>query len=329
VSGILSEERVAALVEAAKEGQPEQASGGGSGRSRRVREIDFSRPTKFSQDQQRRVAREHESFCRSVATRLSAELRAPIELEVLHVTQLTWLSALAEIPQPSVYAVLLTDPLATRMLLSAELGAVRRLIARLLGGLDPGRPEERGLTEIELALARRLFAVLVSGLSLSWQDLLGLRLSIETLETQQHSIQLAPPSEPSLVVTVELRDQGSSSTLSLVVPYLAIEPVAARLQGALHYNETSLAAQADPAVAAALRSSLAAVEVELRAEIAALEIPLGRALALAEGDVIRLGRPAERGVSVAVGGLVLYRGRPGRVGKRRALLVLDTLEEAP
>ncbi len=287
---------------------------------RRLREIDFSRPTKFSQDQQRRVAREHEDFCRSAATQLSAELRHPIHLELLHVSQLTWLSALADIPQPSIYAVLGVKPLGTRMLLSAELGMLRRLIARLLGGIDGDREQRQALTEIELALARRLLGSLVAPLSLTWMDLLGVELELEDLEAQHQSIQLAPPSEPSLVVTVELREGDSSSTLSLLVPYRAIEPVAGRLQGSLHYGGPISAA--DPEGAAMLRAALSAVEVEVRAEVASVETSIGDLLALRQGDLVRLGACPEAGVALLVGERLVYRGRPGRVGRRRAVLVL-------
>ena len=52
-------------------------------RPRRVRDVDFSRPTKFTPDQQRRFERAHESFCRGSSTRLSTELRNPLLIEVV------------------------------------------------------------------------------------------------------------------------------------------------------------------------------------------------------------------------------------------------------
>ncbi len=315
----LSPDQVAALVEAVKEGRaPERER---PRRSPRVREVDFSRPTKLTQDQQRRVTREHESFCRSAATELSAELRTPVELEVLHVSQLTWLSALGEIPQPSLYAVLVVDPLGTRMLLSAELAAVRRLIARLLGGFDDGRRDERPLTEIEVTLAQRILATLVDSLSLTWQGLVGVQLRLAEIETRYPSIQLAPPSEPSLAVTVELRLEGSSSTLSLLVPYRAIEPVAGRLQGSLHYGEVEPAG-GDEGAGRLVKASLAGVEVEVRAEVAAVEMSIDEVLALGAGSLVRLGAPVQAGVSLFVGDLPLHRAKPGRAGRRRAVLVL-------
>ena len=47
-----------------------------SRRGQRMRAVDFSRPTKFTTDHQRRITRAVDGFCLDAATRLSAELRA-------------------------------------------------------------------------------------------------------------------------------------------------------------------------------------------------------------------------------------------------------------
>ena len=135
MNDVLSNDQIAALVEAAKAGEA-----GGSEtpaprrRARRVRDIDFSRPSKFAQDQQRRLERAHESFCRTAGQRLSTELLSPIELEVLGLDQLTWSTAIGQIPQPSICAIIECRPLGTHVLMTAELALMLRLAERLLGG---------------------------------------------------------------------------------------------------------------------------------------------------------------------------------------------------
>src|SRR5690606_22731275 len=55
MSEILTNDQIAALVEAAKQGElPEEPSGR---RGRRLRTVDFSRPTKFTSEQERRITR--------------------------------------------------------------------------------------------------------------------------------------------------------------------------------------------------------------------------------------------------------------------------------
>ena len=114
-AGVLSEEQVAALVAAAKDGQlPDAARQAPVSRRRRVRKIDFTRPSKFTTDQQRRLERAHENFCRSVSTRMSAELRAPISVELIDTAQLTWANALEEVPRRSVSGIVEVAPIERR-----------------------------------------------------------------------------------------------------------------------------------------------------------------------------------------------------------------------
>ena len=85
---VLSPDAIAALVDAAREGRlPEEKLA--PQRRRRMRAVDFTRPTKFTAEQTRRLHRTLDAFCRTASTRLSAELRVPLEMEVLTSSQLT------------------------------------------------------------------------------------------------------------------------------------------------------------------------------------------------------------------------------------------------
>ena len=113
----MSADQVAALVEAAKHGQlPEQPAAGPVAAAPRLRTVDFSRPTKFTSDHQRRIERAIETFCQTSVTRLSTELRTPVELETLNTTQATWSGAQAQLPAGSLWVTLDVQPLGTRML---------------------------------------------------------------------------------------------------------------------------------------------------------------------------------------------------------------------
>ena len=326
MSDVLSPDEIAQLVAAAKEGglpvkQPERAR-----RPRRVRELDFTRPVKLAPDQQRRFERAHETFCRTASTRLSAELRSPIEFEIINVDQLTWSAALADVPQPSIFGVLATHPLETTVLIGVERALVFRLIERLIGGGDGSdreTPIERNLTEIETALTRRTFGALLELLSVVWQELFGLNLQLLDLESQVANVEIAPPSEPTLVVTIEVRGQKASSTISLLVPHRSIAAVDDRLSGQFDIGE---APAPDAEIGEAVRHAIGAVEIEVRAEVGAVEMTIGDVLALGEGDIVRLGTQASGGVFVCAGEVRLHRARPGRSGVRRAVEIVEQLE---
>ena len=138
VSELLTPDRIASLVEAAKHGElPEPNTG--QRRPHRVRMVDFSRPTKFTTEQQRRITRAAETFCQTANTRLSAELRIPIEFEVLNTVQLTWAAAQNQLPPGTLSALIDVEPIGTRMLFAAEQSFVLVCLEALLGG-SPERP---------------------------------------------------------------------------------------------------------------------------------------------------------------------------------------------
>ena len=145
---VLSPDAIAALVDAARDGRlPEEAPT--PQRRRRMRAVDFTRPTKFTADQERRLRRTLEAFCRTASTRISAELRVPLELELLTSTQLTWANAHAQVPSKSMAAIFECRPIETRMLLVAESSLVLGAIELLLGGAIDGGVKDRHMTDIE------------------------------------------------------------------------------------------------------------------------------------------------------------------------------------
>jgi len=329
VSEILSSDQIAALVEAAKDGSlVEKSEEGRTRRSKRVRDIDFSRPTKFTQDQQRRIERSHEAFCRATGTRLSAEMRVEFELEVINVAQLTWATALTDVPSGSIYATVETVPLGSRLVVTAETGAVLWMVERLLGGglgADSARRPNRELTEIELTLTRRVFDTILDQLSMTWDELVGLQLRVLELETTVSNLQVAPPSEPTLSLTIEMRADGASSTISVLVPYRSIESVMHKLPTG-HYSELLGETAADEETTAAVRQALGGVEIELRAEVGGVELTIEEVLSLKEGDIVPLGVRASSGVLLCAGPVAVHRVQPGRNGRRRAVSVVERLE---
>ena len=319
---VLSADAIAALVDAARDGRlPEEAPP--PQRRRRMRPVDFTRPTKFTSEEERRLKRSLEAFCRTASTRLSAELRMPLELEVINSTQLTWANAHAQVPAPSMTAVLEARPVGTRLMLSCEQGLVLGAIELLLGGADVSEVRERRMTDIDVALARHFCERLATQLSLIWTDMADVELGVVGLETHMETAQMVTVSEPTLTLTMEARLGGASSTMTLLVPWSAIAPVTDRLgarEDAPDRGEDEIRR---------VRRALGGVDMTIRAEVAAVELPIERVLALRPGDILRLDAPAEAGVTVYADKVPVHRARPGRSGSRRAVQVVGRVGMEP
>ncbi len=314
----MNPEQVAALVEAAKQGQiPEQTAA--PRRGHRLRTVDFSRPTKFTADHQRRIARAIDTFTQTSVTRLSTELRTPVELETINTSQATWSSAQSQLPGSSLWVTLEVQPLGTRILLTVEQSFILMCLDCLLGGAPDKPPRERRFSEIDTMLTQRLIESMIHQLSLVWHDLAGVTLSLVEIETFNDASQIAAVSEPTLVIVIESRINKHSASMALLIPWLAIDPVADRLSG----KETD-EPESDLLGAAEIGRAVAGVPVTLRAEVAAIELPIDEILALRPGSVIKLGASAEHGVTLFAENVKLARAQAGANGPRRAVQVSGT-----
>jgi flagellar motor switch protein FliM len=198
------------------------------------------------------------------------------------------------------------------------------MIERLLGSTIGAKALERELTEIELALARRIFNTVVAQLSRAWEELLQTSLGLVGVETQQSNIQLAPSSEPTLAITIELQLAGLSSTITLLFPHRSIEHHLELITTGQYgeYADALADEQAEQLVQQALRT----VSVEVRAEIGSTELTIDEVLALAPGDTIKLG-PASSGGTLYADSVPIHRTKAGLSGNRRAVEVLERIEE--
>lgn len=317
---LLDDDQIAKLFDQAAKGKLNAEVKVPGRRARGLRTIDFQHPTKFTSDQERRIKRALEQFCRTANRRLSAELRVDVELEVIDVMQLTWFNAHAQIPYDSICGVIDGDDSGeARMLLSAEQSLVVNFVERLLGG-SQGATADRKLTDMDLVIAKRFFATMTHELSLVWEELSRSELELLRLDSQPESANVANASEPTLALVMEGRMDRISSTVVLLVPYRSAGGVVNA------FGAGDGAGARDPKIAQAVDAALREVSVPVRAEVAATTLTLEQVLALRPGDTIQFNTPVADGITLMADKVPVHRARPGRTGRWRAVQVTDVLE---
>jgi flagellar motor switch protein FliM len=283
----------------------------------RVREIDFRRPSKFNREQVRRIEVAHENFCQSASSRMSAELRTEFQLGVLNTDQLPYGVVMAEeVPRQALVNLLRIQPLDTEVALIMDLPLALALVARLLGGHGGPAGQPTSLTDVELTVARRAVTSFVDSLSSTWQDLADVSLELDGHAISPMSVQIVSPSEPTLLLNLSAMVDGLMSIVTLVIPHSAVERIMPKLEQG-HYGPALI----DEQSTAAMHDAVGDVEMSLRAEVGAVELPLAEVLGLQPGDVVRLRRPASKGVVLYAGDVPAHVGDPGRNGNSRAVQV--------
>ncbi len=286
-----------------------------------IRTVDFSQPTKFTAELRRRIVRALAPFCEAYALRLSTELRAPVELAVGESSQLTWSAAKAQLSADAIAVALEVRPIERQLLLGVEPPLIAQALECLLGGTAAQADAERKLSEIDWALTRRLLQSMVAHLNPTWRDLGGVELELGEVDIEGDAGVTAPLGEPTFALDIESRIDGLASSMSLLIPWSAIEPIAGAILGGERSPEDG-----DPLEAAAVSRGLAGARVCLRAEIGAVRMPVAEMLAIAPGALLELGEAADNGVQLFAEGVPLGRARPGLRGTRRAIKLVETLD---
>jgi flagellar motor switch protein FliM len=288
-----------------------------------VRTLDFSQPTTFTAELRRQIGGVLGPFCEAAANRLAADLRAPVELAVTDTSQLTWSAARAQLPSQTIAVALQLKPIERQMLLEIELPLVLQTLECLLGATAAQAPGERRLSEIDWALTRGLLDAIVGQLAFAWRDLGGLELTYGQVDMEGDAGVFAPIAEPTLSLRIECCIDGERTAMTLLIPWSAIEPVAAEVTGA-----SASVKDVSPHEQRAIRQGLASAEVLLRAEVGSLQMPVEQMLALTPGTLLQLEDRAENGVALYAEGVALGRGRPGLRGARRAVKLTSTAPPA-
>ena len=286
-----------------------------------IRTLDFSQPTKFTTELRRRIARSLDLFVEGLTGWMVGELKAEIELAITDISQHTWSAAKAQLPADSIAVAVQAEAIDRQMLMSVERPLVLQALECLLGGEAAQASAERHLTEIDWVLTRGMLDAVVHQLSVAWDELGGPELVRGEVDTEGDAGVLTPIGEPTLSVTLEVKIDGLVSTLALLIPWGAIEPITERIRGV--GSEPILA---DPRGADALRRGVSGAQVLLRAEVGSVQMPIEHMLELTPGALLALEDRAEDGVLLFAEGVSLGRGHPGRSGSRRAVKLASTGE---
>jgi flagellar motor switch protein FliM len=147
-------------------------------------------------------------------------------------------------------------------------------------------------------------------------DLADLSFKMTSTSVSTLTVQIVPPSEPTLVISIDCTLDGETSPIRLIMPYRSVSHVLDRLEFSDFGPQ-----QSDPVSAVSVERAVSNVDVQLRAEVGAVDLPLEDVLRLRVGDIVRLRRPADEGVTIFAGDVPVYRASPGRNRNRRAVRI--------
>ncbi len=322
---ILSQEEIDALLttvsaeESSGQEQPQQEDD-----LRSIVPYDFKHPNRVSKDQIRTLENMHDNFAGHYASTLSTMMRTIVDIDLVSVDQITYSEFVMSLVTPSCTYTFAAAPLEGVNLVDFNPTLTLSFIDRMFGGNGKILEIERELTPIERTVMGRLVHKLYRDLELSWENIVQLNVEQRSFETNPQFIQIVPPGETVVVVSLQVKLFQSTGLLSICYPYVALEPIITKLS-AQNWIDATKKKNHEYDRDANL-TNLQHVEVDLQAALLDTTIKVRDFLELNTGDIIPAEKKINQAIEVYVNRRKKYLARPGISGKKRAFQVVEVLD---
>jgi flagellar motor switch protein FliM len=272
-----------------------------------VRSHNFRHSGFLAASELRRIRQRHEQFVRSLAARLAIFLRVEFSLQLDKVHIESYQKIVETFSNPAYITLFRTEPLKGAGLLVIPPRLALTLVDRLLGGPGQMPPDNRDLTDIEVALSDQAAMLILSEWCNHWPEMRDLRATILGHENNSKFLQTSPPDTSMLVLTVAASISEQNETFQIVFPYTTVEPLMRLLNPELSGTEAAAPRTGKPR----WNSEFDDVKVPLTVEWQGLKMSTGEISRLQPGDLLGLDPACAAQVVVRLGNVPKFFGRPG------------------
>ncbi len=324
MSEILTQEEIDSLLSAVTSGKVASSGEASTRRHQSVLPFDFRRPNRIAREQVRTLQILHDGFARNLSSALSAYLRSLLEVQLTSVEQISYGEFILAVGSPAALGVFEMPPLKGGAVLEVNPTLVFPMIDRILGGPGRAAAQVRELTEIERALATRIFRKILGDLQQAWAQLGRYEFRLLNVETNPQFVQLTSPNDNVILVTFDMHVGEVGGVLNLCLPLATMEPILPKLMTQRWFG-TPLPTYEGSQLSKEVEGHLRDTRLDLRAVVEPMRIPIKQLTQLMVGDVLPLPWETDLRVVVEVGGAPRFMGRAGRKQRKRAVEIVSAL----
>jgi flagellar motor switch protein FliM len=279
---------------------------------------DFRRPDRIAKDQLRAIHLLHENFARSLASSLSAYLRAYVAVNLISVEQLSFMEFSQCLPSPTCLVSLGMRPCEGNAVLELNPSLVFPILEMLLGGSGKYTTKiNREITEIEQSIMEGLFRIILHDVKIAWHSVTPLEFTIETHETDPQLMQILAPNEAVVAVSMEIRIGENAGMMNIGIPSIVIKMLRHKFDQQWSLRKTESTEEEQARILRLIKS--AAVRLDTRLTGPTLRVE--DLLELEVEDVLTFDYPVARPMNLTVNGILKYRGSVISTGRNRAFEV--------
>jgi len=317
---ILSQAEIDSLLRSLEQGEVEAV--GAQQEQAKVRRYDFRRPNRFSKNNLRNLGQVHDHFARQLANFLTAYLRTPVQVKVATIDQVAFEDFVVSMSSHNI-ATIFTINEQSLALFNAGTDLILPIIDIICGGVGEALKKPRALTEIELAIYRRICQHVLERYESVWVDYVKASCAIKSIETNPRLIQTISGGEMVAVTAFTIAFNRSQAMLMFCIPFPSLEQVLCK-------KSESVAATQSFSLRTQWQSRQEILEgaiLDMTAVLGGNDISVREFLALSAGDVFTITSKIDGFVELFVENSKTFLAQPGLQGKQLAVQIVTTLAE--
>ena len=304
---------------------PDEPKRGG----RQVIDHDLTRASRVAGELLRQLSRLHQSLTLRLGAALGRQLRLDITVNAGGVTEQSFAAYRSSLGDGAAMHVLALKPTGETGLLVLDGLFFAGCLDRLLGGVGRAPTAPKPITDLDRDMMETVISTILTTWSAVWKDVLTIEAELVRVVSDPAELEDLPSAESVLTMDVRVSGPGSFSggSLAITVPLVALEDALVKLGKPPRFAAPRRPQTADQRQF--LERGLGGSDLPLVVTLGTTTLTLAEVLALQAGDVLVLDQSPSDPMVGTVGGKVRLLAKPGRVGRRLAVVVHKTLAATP
>jgi flagellar motor switch protein FliM len=266
----------------------------------------------------------NQMFSRLFRQSFGGMLRKAVEVNAVSTDTVKFGEFLRSLPAPNSLHIFRMEPLRGHGLMVIESKLVSSIVDTLFGGSTENELTiaDRDFSGIELRLTRNVVINALMDLEKAWKPVHPVTTNYIRSEVNPQFAAIVPPTDIVLVIVFEVDLESTSGSITIVIPYAAIEPIMNKLKAQFQSEEQEV----DHVWVDRVRTEMLQTEVEVIAELGVAEITPDLLIRLKVGDTLMLGNDITDPLTLKVQGMPKIKGFPGVSRGLKAIQVTQIIE---
>ena len=266
----------------------------------------------------------NQMFSRLFRNTFSMLMRKSVEVSTVSTDTIKFGDFLRSLAVPSSLHIFRMEPLRGHGLMVVESKLVFAVVDTFFGGsgTKEAKITGRDFSSIEIRMTKSVVLSALEDLEKAWRPVHTVTTNFVRSEVNPQFAAIVPPTDIVLVILFEIEMESISGTLTICLPYAAIEPVIPKLKAQFQSEELEV----DQVWIRRLRTELLATEVELVAELGTSTITPQDLMKFKVGDTLMLGNDVTDPLTLKVEQIPKFKGFPGVSRGNKAVQLTETIE---